>query len=170
VLAASTSKPQPRRYTRECDAGWSSLVARRAHNPEVAGSNPAPATGKAPETGLFRSQYGDRLAELLPNFCLDGCGARPHLRLREFLQARARSHIPVCVIGKVRPRREEPGKLLPHCGSVEDYFFDAAVFFAVVRRDFADELRPLATSPVGSLDSPARSRSFCAISAISSGA
>jgi|BioPla2DNA2_1021312.scaffolds.fasta_scaffold38912_1 hypothetical protein len=25
-------------------AGWSSLAARRAHNPEVAGSNPAPAT------------------------------------------------------------------------------------------------------------------------------
>ena len=30
------------------DAGWSSQVARRAHNPEVAGSNPAPATRKAP--------------------------------------------------------------------------------------------------------------------------
>src|SRR6266542_6840357 len=29
--------------------GWS-------HNPEVAGSNPAPAIGKAPETGLFRPQ------------------------------------------------------------------------------------------------------------------
>ena len=28
------------------DAGWSSLVARRAHNPEVAGSNPVPATQK----------------------------------------------------------------------------------------------------------------------------
>ncbi len=27
-------------------AGWSSLVARRAHNPEVVGSNPAPATNK----------------------------------------------------------------------------------------------------------------------------
>jgi alkyl-hydroperoxide reductase/thiol specific antioxidant family protein len=27
------------------DAGWSSQVARRAHNPKVAGSNPAPATG-----------------------------------------------------------------------------------------------------------------------------
>ena len=27
-------------------AGWSSLVARRAHNPEVVGSNPAPATKK----------------------------------------------------------------------------------------------------------------------------
>ncbi len=26
------------------DAGWSSSVARWAHNPEVAGSNPAPAT------------------------------------------------------------------------------------------------------------------------------
>ena len=25
-------------------AGWSSSVARRAHNPKVAGSNPAPAT------------------------------------------------------------------------------------------------------------------------------
>ncbi len=28
----------------ETDAGWSSLVARRAHNPKVVGSNPAPAT------------------------------------------------------------------------------------------------------------------------------
>ena len=31
-------------YTRHVDAGWSSLVARRAHNPKVVGSNPAPAT------------------------------------------------------------------------------------------------------------------------------
>lgn len=28
------------------DAGWSSSVARRAHNPEVAGSNPVPATSR----------------------------------------------------------------------------------------------------------------------------
>ena len=28
----------------ELNAGWSSLVARRAHNPKVVGSNPAPAT------------------------------------------------------------------------------------------------------------------------------
>ena len=28
------------------DAGWSSLVARRAHNPKAVGSNPAPATKK----------------------------------------------------------------------------------------------------------------------------
>ena len=28
-------------------AGWSSQAARRAHNPKVAGSNPAPATNSA---------------------------------------------------------------------------------------------------------------------------
>ena len=27
--------------TTQADAGWSSLVARRAHNPKVVGSNPA---------------------------------------------------------------------------------------------------------------------------------
>ena len=31
-------------YMLYSDAGWSSSVARRAHNPKVAGSNPAPAT------------------------------------------------------------------------------------------------------------------------------
>ena len=35
-------------YTYGCAAGWSSSVARRAHNPEVVGSNPAPATGRRP--------------------------------------------------------------------------------------------------------------------------
>lgn len=33
-------------------AGWSSLVARRAHNPEVVGSNPAPATKYLQLVGL----------------------------------------------------------------------------------------------------------------------
>ena len=31
-------------------AGWSNLVARRAHNPKVVGSNPAPATKKMQST------------------------------------------------------------------------------------------------------------------------
>ena len=35
------------RYDSGRDAGWSSQVARRAHNPEVAGSNPAPAISLA---------------------------------------------------------------------------------------------------------------------------
>src|SRR5438034_10028084 len=34
------------RYNYNPLAGWSSLAARRAHNPKVAGSNPAPATNQ----------------------------------------------------------------------------------------------------------------------------
>ncbi len=38
------SNPSPS-IARKCPvAGWSSLEARRAHNPKVVGSNPAPAT------------------------------------------------------------------------------------------------------------------------------
>jgi spore coat polysaccharide biosynthesis protein SpsF (cytidylyltransferase family) len=38
------------------DAGWSSLAARRAHNPKVTGSNPVPATSGCLwiETSLLR--------------------------------------------------------------------------------------------------------------------
>ena len=39
-LAAQASKVVDWNFA----AGWSSSVARRAHNPEVVGSNPAPAT------------------------------------------------------------------------------------------------------------------------------
>ena len=39
---------------RGSDAGWSSLAARRAHNPKVAGSNPAPATRFSSEGPLRR--------------------------------------------------------------------------------------------------------------------
>jgi hypothetical protein len=35
-------------------AGWSSLVARRAHNPKVVGSNPTPATKLRNKTKGFR--------------------------------------------------------------------------------------------------------------------
>jgi hypothetical protein len=34
------------------DAGWSSLVARRAHNPKVVGSNPASATNRYCDNGI----------------------------------------------------------------------------------------------------------------------
>ncbi len=40
-----------------------------AHNPEVAGSNPAPATEKALETGPFCFWGSDAGQRLLPNFC-----------------------------------------------------------------------------------------------------
>ena len=43
------------------DAGWSSLVARRAHNPKVVGSNPAPATNyneaHLKKVGFFVADY-----------------------------------------------------------------------------------------------------------------
>src|SRR5213078_3253179 len=43
-------RPAPRTVV-FTDAGWSSSVARWAHNPEVAGSNPVPATqGPGPES------------------------------------------------------------------------------------------------------------------------
>ena len=49
----------------------------RSHNPEVAGSNPAPATGKAPETGLFCSRCGSRLsARCMPRLVVTGCFER----------------------------------------------------------------------------------------------
>lgn len=38
--------PKNFRYDPKDVAGWSSLAARRAHNPKVVGSNPAPATNR----------------------------------------------------------------------------------------------------------------------------
>ena len=51
-------------------AGWSSLAARRAHNPKVAGSNPAPATI------IFGTQ-----PNMSPNFRVHAT-AKPSLVLR----------------------------------------------------------------------------------------
>src|SRR5262249_2219885 len=62
-------------YNARSDAGGSSQVARRAHNPEVAGSNPAPATTKAPETGPFVCLDEN----VRPNFC--PIFARSHRRV-----------------------------------------------------------------------------------------
>ncbi len=41
------------------DAGWSSLVARRAHNPKVVGSNPAPATNQIQRSKILQSRMTD---------------------------------------------------------------------------------------------------------------
>ena len=62
-------KPRAVGYNERRVAGWSSQVARRAHNPEVAGSNPAPATEKAPATGLFPFDPGEVPQNSCPNFC-----------------------------------------------------------------------------------------------------
>ena len=64
-------------------AGWSSQVARRAHNPKVVGSNPTPATKKEwPEASAFRSYrifsglYPNVLALDLSNGCQTLIGLR----------------------------------------------------------------------------------------------
>src|SRR5439155_16806559 len=49
------------------DAGWSSPVARRAHNPKVAGSNPAPAT-KSKARSPRRILSGPGLAGAMSGF------------------------------------------------------------------------------------------------------
>ena len=46
------------RYRCQHAAGWSSSVARRAHNPKVAGSNPAPATIESTEPPPNRWGFG----------------------------------------------------------------------------------------------------------------
>ena len=48
-------------------AGWSSLVARRAHNPKVVGSNPAPATNN-PIYLLFPINFNSLRDLLLGSF------------------------------------------------------------------------------------------------------
>ena len=47
-------------------AGWSSLVARWAHNPKVAGSNPAPATTSATARWPFHLSYADFPLRIIP--------------------------------------------------------------------------------------------------------
>jgi hypothetical protein len=46
VVLYLSSQREPLKSEKVNIAGWSSLVARRAHNPKVVGSNPAPATTK----------------------------------------------------------------------------------------------------------------------------
>ncbi len=53
-------------YKPLADAGWSSLVARRAHNPKVVGSNPAPATTFTETQGPRRSEKNTSESPSLP--------------------------------------------------------------------------------------------------------
>src|SRR5690606_6727517 len=80
-------------------AGWSSLVARRAHNPEVEGSNPSPATNLASEAAPSASEVVCRAAAL-------GCGyrltnGRRLAKLVKLSPGGGRSRSPVCT-GPVR--------------------------------------------------------------------
>src|SRR5262249_48318464 len=52
ALLHSGSKCAGRSRASHFDAGWSSPVARQAHNLKVVGSNPTPATNKSPATPM----------------------------------------------------------------------------------------------------------------------
>ena len=56
----------PARTVELVDAGWSSPVARQAHNLKVVGSNPTPATNTKPRlrAGFFFARGGWRLVAL----------------------------------------------------------------------------------------------------------
>ena len=56
-------------YLRRRTAGWSSLVARWAHNPEVEGSNPSPATKIDQHVRRFTSSQRDSRTGLLSVIC-----------------------------------------------------------------------------------------------------
>ena len=76
------------------NAGWSSLEARRAHNPKVAGSNPAPATnaqiaqlveqrtenprvaGSIPALGIFYGALAQSVEHLTFNQVVRGSNPR----------------------------------------------------------------------------------------------
>ena len=48
------------RLVEAAGAGWSSLAARRAHNPKVGGSNPSPATNELEGLLVVQSAKGER--------------------------------------------------------------------------------------------------------------
>ncbi len=56
------------------DAGWSSLAARRAHNPKVVGSNPAPATKLIKAWRMRRAFFICAAIHLCCNFCAGESG------------------------------------------------------------------------------------------------
>ena len=71
-------------YSQSFGAGWSSLVARRAHNPKVVSSNLAPATNlrKAPHEGAFC--YDRRNSVIVSSRSMTGCFRRYHRFYRGF--------------------------------------------------------------------------------------
>ncbi len=67
------------------DAGWSSLVARWAHNPKVAGSNPAPATNQ-------NSPVGQGFTPNRPTGLSSVSGARSNGEVTNGRRPRPRAH------------------------------------------------------------------------------
>ena len=89
-------------------AGWSSLAARRAHNPKVAGSNPAPATNLMMTQALWMSPgllfrgcfswlLGSSFTEFIEN-TPESLGADSLVPTAELVECRANNRYTIAVI------------------------------------------------------------------------
>ena len=97
---------------RHCSiAGWSSLVARRAHNPKVVGSNPAPATKAYRRSEAYRSRaclFSVMMRNLHAHGAVGTDGAPNNLRLRS-CQSRFHDAVNACVL--------HPASVMPAYGA-----------------------------------------------------
>ncbi len=84
------------------NAGWSSSVARWAHNPEVAGSNPVPATDEEAPEQLFRGLFVSLVCRRIRR-----CRSRARYPSTAAVSSRWRRRRP-------RTARPLPGTLLPY--------------------------------------------------------
>ena len=149
------------------NAGWSSPVARQAHNLKVAGSNPAPATNKAPS--LRRGFVGFRR----PGVGSAGsCGSGPPHNLKaEGVKETLRGSVssPKVEHGRIARAQSAQGQILPpkpnkkpsakpegflgFRRSAEAWNHDIPVTRSVMHRFlFAKDLRRRPERPTGSLD------------------
>jgi hypothetical protein len=130
VVSQPGSEPPFRRNTAE-------RVYRieAAHNPEVAGSNPAPATRKAPETGAFLVLAAPCRSVLLPHL-LPGDAEHTHFRLvsraeeqhlrrmdvtvgdRALAVARRRLDVRVRIAGDAQSARASAIRRRTHCAEL----------------------------------------------------
>ena len=74
---ASLTLLHPRCY--DFPAGWSSLVARWAHNPKVGGSNPPPATNELLESKQVKREPETLVPFVLPKTCVKRPGSHCNL-------------------------------------------------------------------------------------------
>ena len=72
-------------YIEYSNAGWSSLEARRAHNPKVTGSNPVPATQSLKFLGTLNAQIAQLVEQRTENPCV--AGSIPALGILNCLRA-----------------------------------------------------------------------------------
>ena len=129
VGATSRDIPQPPPSEPSLGAGWSSPVARQAHNLKAAGSNPAPATKQSPnhsqqqkpreigaflvcaprtrESFLFRA-HGVKYVDRGPAH--SGCDARKILRSNAHLQINVSSDIAIPVEKDISSVSAKSGK------------------------------------------------------------